>query len=163
MAARSLNHWALASTKFCEEERAASHVERQGFEYWLPRMVEWTARGAERRVLMFPGYLFFKVRVGWQAVCSTKGVASVFTCEDQPVRVRDDEFEYLRSLEDERGLVVLPARFGDGEMVRVAKGAYCGIVGMVQGVPVLGRLSIMWSMFGKEVVLPIDEGSLELA
>jgi transcription antitermination factor NusG len=112
---------------------------------------------------MFPGYLFFQVRAGWEAVCSTKGIASVFLCDGLPSRVRQDEFEYLRGLEDDRGLVVLPPRFNDGDSVRVVKGSYSGVVGMVQGMSVAGRLSVLWSMFGKEVSLQVSESSLELA
>ena len=156
-------YWALAITRFQQEERAASHVEKQGFTYWLPRMAMFTLRGAERRSWMFSGYLFFQVRAGWEAVCSTKGIASVFLCDGLPSRVRQDEFEYLRGLEDDRGLVVLPPRFNDGDSVRVVKGSYSGVVGMVQGMSVAGRLSVLWSMFGKEVTLNVNESSLEIA
>lgn len=157
---RAANYWAIAKTKWTEEERAASHVERQEFEYWLPRMSMFSPKGAERRSLMFPGYLFFKVRAGWQAICSTKGVASVMLCDGRPARVRQDEFDYLRSLEDWRGLVVLPPRFGKGDAVVVTQGQYQGVRGVVQGMSVAARCRVLWSMLGRDVEASIPEASL---
>jgi transcription antitermination factor NusG len=156
-------YWALAKTKRSEEERAASHVERQGFAYWLPRMIEWSSSGGQKFPLMFPGYIFFKVRQGWQALCSTRGIASVVICQDEPARVRQSEIDYLRSLENARGLVVLPARFGDGDAVRVAQGSYAGARGVVRGMPAAGRCAVLLQMFGKEVSLDVGEESLESA
>lgn len=160
---RAANYWAIATTKWNEEERAASHVERQEFDHWLPRMSTFTQRGAERRSLMFPGYLFFKVRQGWEAICCTKGVASVMLCDGRPARVRQEEFDYLRSLEDKRGLVVLPPRFGNGDAVQITQGQYQGVRGVVQGTSVAGRLRVLWAMLGRDVHASIPEGSLSSA
>lgn len=162
-AVRAASYWAIARTKWTEEERAASHVERQGFGFWLPRMIQYSARGVERRSLMFPGYLFFRVCVGWQAICSTKGIASVILCDDRPARIPDHEIEYLMDFEDERGLVVLPARFEDGDEVRIVRGPFSGISGVVRGALERGHLRVLWSMLGRDVAFTVSEGSLEPA
>lgn len=163
IAVRALNYWSLARTKWKEEERAASHVERQQILHWLPRMVLYTARGAERRILMFPGYIFFKVQRDWGRVCSTKGISSVVTCEDKPVRIPDCEINHLKGFEDERGLVVLPPMFEDGDSVRIVRGPFAGISGTVRGALERGHLRVLWSMFGKDVSFTVSEGSLESA
>ena len=156
------SHWSLARTRWCEEERAASHVERQGFEYWLPRMAQFSSRGVERRSLMFPGYLFFKVSRGWQSLCATRGISSIVMCEDEPARVRREDLEYLMSLEDERGLVVLPPRFRSGDEVVVGDGPFRGMRGVVQGASEQGLLRVLWSMLGKSVVARIPETLLSV-
>jgi transcription antitermination factor NusG len=134
-----------------------------GFAFWLPRMAEFSSRGVERRVLMFPGYLFYRVRRGWQSLASARGIASLMTCEDRPARVREDELEYLQSLEDERGLVTLPHRFGDGDAVRITQGTYQGVRCAVRGVPTAGRYRVLWSMLGSEVEAEVAESSLAIA
>jgi transcription antitermination factor NusG len=126
-------------------------------------MAQFTARGAERRVLMFPGYIFFKVQRDWGRVCGTKGVASVVMCEDSPVRIPDCEIDYLRDLEDSRGLVVFPPRFYDGDEVRIVRGPFSGISGVVRGALERGHLRVLWSMLGKDVSFTVSEGSLESA
>lgn len=84
-------------------------------------------------------------------------------CDGSPSRVRQDEFDYLRSLEDKRGLVVLPPRFGSGDAVQVTQGQYQGVRGVVQGTSVAGRCRVLWAMLGRDVHASIPEGSLSSA
>lgn len=157
------NYWSLARTKRGEEERAAHHVERQEFRYWLPRLLEYSDKGRARRVLMFPGYIFVVVRRNWHSLCNTRGISSVVMSKaETPARIRDEEIDYLQALENEEGLVVLPLKIRAGDEVKIIKGPYTGVRGIIQGEPAAGRCKVLWTMFGKDVMLSVNTRSVEL-
>lgn len=151
--------WTVASTKFSQEERAAHHVERQGFEFFLPRVELLTSRGF-RREFLFPGYLFVRISNQWRSLMSTRGIARLFTHDETPVRIPNIEIDYFRHLEDERGFVVLPPPFVEGDAVVVTTGNLAGARGVVQGMDSRKRCLVLITLLGRTLNAALDTRAL---
>ncbi len=166
MVAKKIKFWTAAQTHERQELRAAAHVERQGFEFFLPVCEEFRARRF-RKTIMFPGYLFVRIREGWQKLASTRGISRlIYNSDGLPSRLSDREIEQLRALEDEHGVVQLRKRvFSDGDLVRVGPGGHGleTLSGIVQGTPVADRYRILFTIMGRQVVGEVDARSLSAA
>lgn len=163
-----MRYWTALVTRRGEERRAASHVERQDFQFYLPQMAVASRAFADkfRGEIMFPGYLFVRLREGWHALASTRGVARMMLRDGVPVRVPNCELSRLRELEDDRGLVHLPERFRFGDAVRVAAeggGALAGLTGVYRGMTPRDRCVVLLRILGKSVTAEVDAGSLVAA
>jgi transcriptional antiterminator RfaH len=156
-----VNYWGCVRTKPRQEARAAGNVEAQGFAFYRPVM--WVPFGNRlRRETMFRGYLFVKMRDGWQALASTRGVARVMMAGERPSRVPDREIAFLRNLEDDDGVVVLPPSFAVGSRVRLKGGQRFlrGRVGVVQTLE-RHRCRVLLSILGHETVKEMAPQQLE--
>jgi hypothetical protein len=168
-----LRYWTVAATRWREESRAAHHVERQGFRFYLPMTYEPIAGGdAERRTLLFPGFIFVRLRAGWESLSSTRGIAHLFMCplslddpDRIPARLRDDEVARLRSMEDADETVRLLPPLADGSSVLVGDvgGAYDGISGIVAGTSARGRVAVLLQMLGRQVRREFSRSALRAA
>jgi transcription antitermination factor NusG len=156
-----INYWGCVRTKPRQEARAAGNVEAQGFSFYRPVM--WVPFGNRlRRETMFRGYLFVRMREGWQALASTRGVARVMMAGERPSRVPDREIAFLRNLEDNDGVVVLPPSFAVGSRVRLKGGQRFlrGRVGIVQTLE-RHRCKVLLSILGRETVKEMAPQQLE--
>ena len=172
-AAKPLRYWTVCATHWREEQRAAHHVERQGFSYYLPMVYEAIAGGDdERRTLLFPGFIFVKLREGWQSLSSTRGIASLFTYSVDkdsdarlPSRLRTDEVRRLRDMEDDGAVRLLPPLApGSAAVVREdVGGAYAGICGIVFGTSASGRVSVSLRVMGREFRREFSRSALRVA
>jgi hypothetical protein len=182
-------YWSVAQCCWREERRAAHHVEKLGLDYYLPlTYVPDNAGDDERRTLLFPGFIFVKLRDGWQALCSgtVRGVRRLLMVpaelsgrvqavsnlgaqavpERVPAQVRGDEIRRLRGLEDECGVVRLRPRLRDGMPVVVESGgAYEGLEGLVEGMPAAGRVRVLFKklLLGRVVSREFSESALRAA
>jgi transcriptional antiterminator RfaH len=156
------NYWTTAATHFAQEQRAASHVERQGFEFYLPYTLTLLKNGREKRELMFPGYLFILVTAQWRSLMGTRGIQRLFTCGEQPSRMPEHEITGLKAREVS-GFVDLAPRFAVGQKVLVKgeDGSYFS--GIVQGMDARERCKVLFELLGRQVILPVDRRSMEAA
>lgn len=170
--AKSLRYWTVAETRWREERRAAHHVERLGLKFLLPEIYEPTSGGDdEKRTLLFPGFILFKLRSGWEALSSARGISRILMMplDDEtmvPARVRSEEIARIRSLEDECGVVRLSPRLCDGARVIVDEsvgGAYDGVEGIVAGTSARGRVRVLLAMLGRQFSREFSESALRLA
>lgn len=153
-------YWTAAVTRRTQEQRAAHHVERQGFEFYLPRIE--VSDG--RRTLMFPGYIFILVRASWHCLASTRGIARLFFCDDAPVRMRDGEIESLMSSEVD-DVVRPPPKFLPGDFVvdNRSSSAFFGVGGVYSGMASSGRCEVLFSLLSRQVRVEVSEASLSPA
>jgi transcriptional antiterminator RfaH len=101
--------WYVVQTQINGEARAASNLERQGFEAYLPRYL--TRRSHARKVDMvvrplFPRYLFVAIDLAaqrWRSIQSTIGVSHLVAWGDSPASVGHDVISALKGREDESG------------------------------------------------------------
>jgi transcriptional antiterminator RfaH len=137
--------WTVAATHHRQEERAAHHIEKQGFSYYLPRFLN---DNAQSRIL-FEGYILVRVNVRglWQSLCNTRGISRLIMHELAPVPLRDEYVTALRAREDARGFVVLHPRPKPGDEVLV----YGGVRGVVQGDTADDRIRVLFSLLGRSV------------
>lgn len=163
--------WTAAATLWSQEERAASHVERRGFEFYLPRVRVLRESRCRHSLgepvdvseLLFPGYVMIRVRRGWQSLMRAPGIHRLFVADETPVRVRDEDVARLRDMEDETGHVRLTPRLSRGQTVGVSEagGAFAGQFGVVEDAAVLSRVRVAFAtMLGRPAVREFDERAL---
>lgn len=164
--------WTAATTRWREEQRAAANLERQGFVYYLPIISEWrlsrkTREDISVRTLLFPGYIFVRLREGWQSISSTRGIARLFLQDERPIPVCSREIERLRRMEDEDGVVCLLPRLRVGDAVVIGDGGrgFAGLAGIVQGMSARDRCRVLLDhlVLGRKIVLDMESADLALA
>jgi transcriptional antiterminator RfaH len=130
-ASAPLPGWYVVQCKPQGDWRALEHLERQGFECYLPVFrLEARRRGhlVEIREPLFPRYLFIRldaVEDNWYPIRSTRGVTQIVRSNHRPVQVRDEIIDSIRArLANGTGHrpYIRP-----GEHVRITEGSFAGI------------------------------------
>jgi transcriptional antiterminator RfaH len=153
------HRWYVVRTQPRAENKASTHLGRQGFETYLPRYFK--KRRHARRVEtvqapLFPSYLFVAVdreRQRWRCISSTIGVSHLVCNGEEPARVPDDVVGALRDREDESGLIRLPerSRFATGDKIRLLDGAFVDCIGLFEGMNDIERVSVLLDLLGRKV------------
>lgn len=97
-----LTVWIVVQTHAGQERLAKFHLQKQGFEVYLPMRLTRGRDGKGGVAPFFPRYLFVRVTPyvrRWQAIFSTIGVARVFCAAERPIGVKDRFIEAIRELE----------------------------------------------------------------
>ncbi len=160
-----MKRWYVVYTKASAELSALGHLNRQGFEAYLPRCHK-ILRHARRQstVLrpLFPRYLFVGLDLGvdrWRSVNGTVGVSRLVCHGERPTPLPRGLVEALRDSEVEEGAVPLSqlALFDPGDRLRVLDGAFKGQAGIYHGMTEAERVVLLFDMIGRqvEVALPI--------
>lgn len=157
--------WYLVHTKPRLEEVALTHLERQAFECYLPRMwVEKIRRGKASMANepMFARYLFVRLDTSvhgqsWAPIRSTQGVSRLVRFGMLPAKVDAKLVDLLHSREQS-----LPAErlFTPGEQVQVTQGPFAGIEAIYQTTDAEHRSMILIAILSKTVSLKIDTAAL---
>jgi transcriptional antiterminator RfaH len=163
--------WHVVQTHSHAEERAASHLVRQGYSIYLPRYLK--RRRHARRIEtvsapLFPRYLFVAIdpmTQRWRAIQSTVGVTRLVCHGDDPAWVADAVISELRSREDGRGYVCLETRprFARGDKVRVVEGAFEACLGLFEGMADRERVAILLDLLGRKVRVILDGDAVAAA
>jgi transcriptional antiterminator RfaH len=152
-------HWYLIHTKVSGEKSARLNLERQGYEVYLPLLLQRApavARPRERIVPLFPRYLFLRLDEGHQSlhpVHSTIGVAAVVRFGFQYTIVPDGVLRQLRDREDpETALHRLGrAPLSRGAAVRITAGAFDGLEGIFERPDGAERVLVLLQLLGQQV------------
>ena len=163
--------WYVAQTHPRAEEKAAKHLDRQGFRIYLPRFLK--RRCHARRVEMvaaplFPRYLFVAVdpvTQRWRAIQSTIGVSQLVCNGDVPAAVEDNIIAEMRSREDDRGFVLFDQRpkFKNGDKIRLLEGAFADMLGLFDSMRDGDRVAVLLDMLGQKVRVTVDVQSVVAA
>lgn len=159
--------WYLIHSKPAGEITAQANLKRQGYEVYLPRLVQpvrHRERWQEKVVPLFPRYLFLGLREGCQAlgpVRSTVGVANVVRFGSKYAIVPDQVIRNLRSRADSlSGLHRLdsPSSLEPGMPVKIAHGPFDGIEGVFQRGAGAERVVVLLNLLGQDspVRVPVD-------
>ena len=157
--------WYVVHTKVRQEALAMTHLNRQGFECYMPMLrMEKLRRHKATTVTepMFPRYLFIQLDTSgsgqsWSPIRSTLGVSQLVRFGGQPAVVDSRLIELLRSREQ----VGQPERlFKAGERVVVADGPFVGIEAIYQTASAESRSMILLDMLSKPVAMRIETASL---
>ncbi|MPZ57879.1 MAG: transcriptional activator RfaH [Rhizobiales bacterium] len=162
--------WHVVQTHPHAEQRAETHLQRQGFVTYLPRYLK--RRRHARRVEtvaapLFPRYLFVAIDLAaqrWRSIRSTVGVSYLVCNGNDPAALPDAVIAQLRDRE-ESGLVRLPARppFRPGESVRILDGAFASCLGLYDGMRDGERVTVLLDLLGRKVRLVLDVDSVAAA
>lgn len=160
--------WYLIQTKPSGEALAESNLGRQGYELYLPRVLQRVrSRGTwrQRIVALFPRYLFLQLNEGLQALApvrSTLGVAQVVRFGARYTVVPDEVICDLRSRADPAtGLHRLSPTciLTPGAAVRIRAGAFEGIEAVFEREAGTDRVVVLLKLLGQfaSVCLRRDE------
>ena len=151
-------YWTVAQTESQREQTAAQHLERGGFEIYLPRL---KLRGGKIEPL-FPGYLFVQIECRWQVINATIGVLRVLTACERPACVGDHVIAEIRAREDPSGFVRLPRRWRPqrGSEVHIQYGSFADHLAIYQGAAGKDRERVLLSLLGRMVTIDVPSSYL---
>jgi transcription antitermination factor NusG len=151
--------WHALFARSRAEFRVRAALDDLGVEAWLPTFVDrvrWTDREKQTTRPLFPGYLF--ARFAYDArgdVLAIAGVVTILSLDQQPVAIPDAEISNLRRVV-ESPAAVRACPYVAGAAVRVLRGPFAGVFGVVQGVKNDTILSIPVQILGRAVAVRID-------
>ena len=162
------SRWYVVQTHSHSEAKASWHLQRQGFEIYLPKYLKKRrhARRTETVIApLFPRYLFVAVDMTsqrWLSIRSTIGVTRLVCAGDRPVAVPGVVFEALKRREDASGLIQLDhkPRFLPGDKVCVLDGAFHDCLGLCEGMTSNERVTILLELLGRKVRINLDSQTL---
>jgi transcriptional antiterminator RfaH len=156
--------WYVVQTQVNGEAKAAQNLQRQGYDFYLPRYLK--RRRHARKVdftakPLFPRYMFVAIDMAtqrWRSIQSTFGVTRLVCNGDDPAVVPDGVVPALKAREDDKGFVKLDLRptFTPGDKVRVLAGAFMDNAGLFNGPADHDRVSILLDMLGRKVRVLLD-------
>lgn len=159
MTAETAARWYVVHTHPHAEDKARFHLDRQGFQTYLPRYLK--RRRHARRVEVvaspfFPRYLFVAVDIAtqrWRSVQSTIGVSRLVCNGEDPATVPDRIIAQIKQNEDERGFIRIDQRprFSRGDKIRVLEGAFSDCFGLFEGATSEERVAILLDLLGRKV------------
>jgi len=162
------SRWYVVQTHSHAEAKASWHLQRQGFEIYLPKYLKRRrhARRTETVIApLFPRYLFVAVDMTsqrWLSIRSTIGVTRLVCAGDRPAAVPIAVFEALKRSEDANGLVRLEHKpqFVPGDKVCILDGAFHDCLGICECMPSNERVSILLELLGRKVRINCDSQML---
>jgi transcriptional antiterminator RfaH len=160
--------WYVVQSQPHAERKAAAHLDRQGFQSYLPQFLK--SRRHARRIEtvtspLFPSYLFVLVDTTaqrWRSIQSTVGVARLVCNGNMPAPVPEGVVSALKQREDERGFFRLEQRplFKPGETVSVLHGAFASYLGLFERMTDRERVAILLDLLGRKVRVVLDASSI---
>jgi transcriptional antiterminator RfaH len=151
-----MSYWTVAQTESQRERVAADHLERSGFEVYLPRI-----KNRKKKVEpLFPCYLFVRIELHWHTINATIGVLRVLTVCDHPAILPDKVLEEIRARENPHGFVRLP-KARPGKQVRILRGSFADHVGIYEGASGKDRERVLLALLGRMVPVDVLPGDLQ--
>ena len=160
--------WYLVQAKPRQESVALDHLQRQGYEAYLPiRRAEKIRRG--RRLMveepLFTRYLFVRLASGfkdkaWGPIRSTLGVSDLVRFGTTPASAPESLIAALKAQE-----AIAPADklFQPGERVRIEQGAFRGLEAIFQQDDGDARAIVLIELLAKKVRVPLEVQALSTA
>ena len=164
----SSNHlWYVIQTKPANEERAKTHLDKQGIETFLPLFE--THQYSNGKIIsgikpLFPNYLFAKLdlelhyyRVKW-----TRGINRILGSGGLPSPISDIVVQTIKDRSGKDDIVRLEEELKDGDAVQVTSGPFKNLSGifkkMISG---KGRVKILLSLIGVDVPVQISKWQIK--
>ena len=155
--------WAVVNTHPHKERVALENLERQEFRPYCPLILR--RRSHARRVSdvlrpLFPGYIFVRINPEvqqWRPMLSTHGVRTLVRCGDRLSLIEDGFIQSLRAREVE-GVIARPeSPYRVGQEVRLAGGAFDGLVATIIEMDDRDRLVVLMDLLNRPVKVKVDE------
>jgi transcriptional antiterminator RfaH len=153
--------WFVVRTKPRKEECAVRNLIRRRVEVFFPRILEPVGWGNDwTTVPLFPGYLFVQIVLhsAYHSVIWTPGVKSFVSFGEIPTPVQAGIVNFLRHEGGEDGVIRPAPRFHAGDMVRIKRGPFAGLMGIIEKpCPERGRIRVLMDFLrrGTSVELPV--------
>jgi transcriptional antiterminator RfaH len=159
-------NWYLVYSKPRQEQCSLEHLERQGFECFLPLIAIEKLR---RKVIvvvqepLFPRYLFIRLDASqegrsWNPIRSTTGVSRLVSFGQVPAKVDDLLVDTIRASVADAG--VQQRHFKPGEVLRINDGPFAGLEAVYQMPDGEARVMVLIDILSKKVSLSLEPPSL---
>ncbi len=156
--------WHVVQTHPHSESKARFHLERQGFDVYLPRY--WKSRRHARKTErvqtpLFPRYMFVALNLieqHWWSINSTVGVKHMISDDVGPVAVPETVIAEIRDREGEDGTVCLsgPASpFRPGEQIQISEGPLSGLTAIFSHISGDQRVNLLLDLLGRSTKVRI--------
>jgi transcriptional antiterminator RfaH len=164
-ARRPMLRWYLVHTKPSAESVAQRNLERQGYEVYLPRLLQRVLAGRqvrERIVSLFPRYLFLRLCEGAQALApvrSSIGVSGIVRFGGDYAVVPEKVVRDIRSRADpQTGLhrLALRAPLTAGTAVRLMMSPFSGLEGVFDREDGTQRSIVLLKLLGHEIPVRVS-------
>ncbi|MHB2169143.1 transcription termination/antitermination protein NusG [Alsobacter sp. R-9] len=149
-----------------QEERARLNLERQGFSPFLPQ-IDRSVRHARRistvRSALFPRYLFVSLDLGverWLSIRGTFGVSSLYMAGGLPAPVPHGVVESLQASLGNTGSINLDSGLEVGSEVRVLRGPFTDLVGILSRLDDNGRVRVLLDIMGTRTPVTLPRNAL---
>ena len=159
--------WYVVKTQPRKERLARLHLERQGFETFLPEIApRLRARRTQRSpnpTPLFPGYLFVRLDLAaqrWRAVNSTVGVLYLVSFGARPSPMPIGVTEHLQSRVDENGVYRHDRALAPGDRVRVIGGPLDDMIGEIERRNGSGRVAVLMQLMNATLTVIMTEGDV---
>lgn len=155
---QSFRRWFLVQTKPAAEKSALTHLERQGYHVYHPRLLQTSLRRGrwiDRIVPLFPRYLFVQLDIVRQSlgpIRSTVGVSGLVRFGSDATVVPDGVVDALmRKADPESGLHRLSERqpLQRGTRVSILAGVFEGLEGIFEREGGAERAVILLDLLGR--------------
>lgn len=152
-------HWIVARTQSSRESYAAFHINRSGYEYYLPM-----ARDDDKVFPLFRSYIFVRTfNFQFYDLMTTYGVTGVVRQGDIPCLCPDRVIESLKQLEARGVIPLTKPPFKAGDRVRVTKGHLAGRIGLLISTCGRERARVLMSILGGGATIKLKTSLLETA
>jgi transcriptional antiterminator RfaH len=163
-----MKSWYLIYCKPREEDLAKEHLERQGYEVYLPLILARVKRqGRKKKSIqpMFPRYLFIFLSDktdDWGPIRSTIGVSNLVKFGMNPAKVPKNLVVKLRENEKNKGFHDLPnIEFKSGDDLVIAEGPFEGYEATLLSQNADERVTVLLKIAEKNIKVILDQSLIE--
>ena len=147
-------NWYAVQTQPNRENLALAHLERQGFDVWLPhieRIIRHARKVKSVRRPLFPGYLFINLdleKARWRALMA-RLLKSIVSCGPKPSVVDSEFIIALKASESLDGFVdASHDNLKPGQEVEILSGPLAGQIGKLLSLDAGNRVTVLLQMLG---------------
>ena len=163
-----MKSWYLIYCKARKEKVAQEHLERQGYEVYLPLILcRIKQRGRAKKTIqpMFPRYLFIHLSDqtdDWTPIRSTIGVSNLVKFGTNPAKIPKNLILKLKESEENKGFHDLPdIKLVPGDHLVIAEGPFEGYEATLLSQNPNERVTVMLKIAEKYIKIILDQSLIE--
>ena len=163
-----MKSWYLIYSKSREEKLAQEHLERQGYETYLPLILgRIKRRGRTKKSIqpMFPRYLFIYLSDqtdDWGPIRSTIGISNLVKFGMEPAKVPENLIMQLKENECDKGFYDLPAKkFKPGDELLIMEGPFAGYEATLFSQNSEDRIIVLLKIAEKYIKIDLNQEVIE--
>ena len=155
MSQNEQRRWFVVYSKAQKEGVAEFQLRLKGLDVFFPRLLlPRFSRKRKRIVPLFPNYLFVRINLAteYYDVLWSPGVRCFVSFNDIPMPLDDGVLESFMRLANSEQVIRARPDLKVGQEVRIAGGAFDGLVGMLQNAPdAKGRVKLLMKLLSREI------------